>query len=233
MSNKEQPVVRPIYEAIGAWMDTIDRILFALQQPVNNPKKKQDELKTNLKIVVKEAIEGIQLQLLRSAQDGTSLFLSDPTGFTKANSTYGSEAIGKKFRFAYLVNQYCEEVLKEQEASAAAEGIGISAQQLVNVAEDINDADKKEVVVEASDPETGEASRLVIDKETGDTQLEEKDKETGMWKKVGNKMKGWFTDVKDFFGGIFKWCCKQWSRFAGWFKGLFKTPEESEVRQAS
>ena len=233
MTKAKQEQLKPIYVAINDWVSVIDKILFNLKQPINKAEKTQTELKTNLKAVLKEAIEGIQQQILKSATDGTSLFQSDPTGFTKAASTYSSEKILKDFPHGYLVNEYCAEILKEQEASAAAEGIGISAQQLVNVAEDINDVDKKEVVVEASDPETGEASRLVIDKETGDTQLEEKDKETGMWKKVGNKMKGWFTDVKDFFGGIFKWCCKQWSRFANWFKGLFKSPDESEVRQAS
>lgn len=234
MTAKTKPKTFTFFQALEQWHGAVDVTLGTLEKPevIRNPNKVR-ELKLHLKSILNEAIVAIQKQILIGEEDGTSVCRADPTGWTKGHSAYSSDAVKKRFKNAHLVDEICKEILAEQAANAASQGILISEQQLVAAKEDINDVDKETVTIETTPDENGEASKLVIDKETGDAELHEKDPKTGLWKKVGNKMKGFWTCITDGFKGVIDWCSRQWSRFATWFKNLFRSPADSEVKQAS
>lgn len=233
-TNRPKPKSLTFYQALEEWHGVVDASLVALEKPeVMRVPSKTTEIKAHLKNTLKEAITAIQKQILIGEENGTSVCRADPTGWTKGHSAYSSAAVIAKYKFAPLVDELCKEILKEQETNAAEQGILVSEQQLTNAKEDINDANKKTVTLETTTNENGEASKLVIDKETGDAELHEKDPKTGLWRRVGNKIKGFWTCITDGFKDIIGWCSKQWSRFSSWFKNLFRTPADSEVQKAS
>ncbi len=229
-SQKEAPKQVPYLVANQGILQNIDSILNQMKQPMYQNSEAQAKFRSDLKVQLKQALELTQKMLLLNRQGMPNGVKADVIGWTTAETDYDNPQTVEIFPHAVLVNKLLKELLKEQEEVAIAEGVAVSESQIINAQNDALDDNKSHINLECiKDPETGIASKVEICKQTGDTQLYRQDEETGMWHKVGNVLKGYWKNVKDFCKNIWGWIMKQYNRAKNWICNIFKSPEESQI----
>lgn len=228
MANQQAPKAVPYNVANQAAIDRVESILHAMKQPMNQNSETQKKLRIDLKAVLQEILVLTQKMLLLNHQGKPNGVKADAVGWTTASTDYDNVEILKSLPAGKLVNTILREIIKEQEQVALDKDITVSETQILLAQNDALDASKKEIKLESINHEGKEATRLVIDKETGDTTIFEKDIETGEFKKVGILKRFWI-NVKDFCKNIWNWIVNKFKQAKNWIKGLFKSPEDSDV----
>ena len=229
-SQPEAPKQVPYLVANQGIIQNIDSILNQMKQPMYQNSDAQAKFRSDLKKQLKEALELTQKMLLLNRQGVPNGVKADPVGWTTADTDYDNPQTVNIYPHAVLVNKLLKELLKEQEQAALDEGVGVSEAQILNAQNDALDASKDTITLETLvDPETNIKSKVEICKETGDTQLYRQDPETGFWHKVGDRIKGYWQNVKNFASNIWNWITKQFKRAKEWLCGLFKAPEDQQV----
>ena len=218
----------PFLVATEHAVQQVNAILYALDQPMNTSKASQTKIKSDLYALLKEICELTQLQLMKNRAGEPNGVRADIVGWTTADTDFDNEKV--KYKQSHLVNEYLQQILDEQAKADAAAGAPVSIQNVLKAQEDALNRQKDTITLEAMpDQETNIESKLEISKQTGDTDILRKDPKTGLWVKVGSTLKGYWKDVKNFGKNIWKWIAQQWSNFVSWIKGIFKSPEDSEV----
>lgn len=211
-------------------IEKVEAILFQMKQPMNQNSETQKKIRADLKIVLKEILELTQQMLLLNRSGKPNGVKADIIGWTTADTDYSNPDVLANLPHGKLVNIILSELLKEQEAIALNEGVAVSEAQILNAQSDALDKTKDTITLETlTDPETNIKSKVEICKETGDTQLYRQDPKTGFWHKVGDKLKGYWLNVKDFCKNIWGWVIKQYTRAKNWICNLFKSPEDSQI----
>jgi hypothetical protein len=187
-----------IAQGMETWISNIQDTLLNLNKP-NVTAEQKEMLKQHLRYVLNEAIVQIQENLLMP----NGLLAADPYGFTKGKTAWSSEASKKANPYSYLIDEYCQEILKEQEAKAEEAGSIVDEQSLIDAKIDSEDNEKKsfEIKTTGSDKEGG--GKLVVDKETGDAILYQTEAD-GSQRKVGFLARWWRKGV-DFVKFILGW----------------------------
>lgn len=220
----------PYLVANQATIEKVEAILFQMKQPMNANSETQRTMRNDLKLLLNEILTLTQQSLLLNHQGFPNGVKADVVGWTTATTDYDNPKVLENLPHGKLVNNLLKELIKEQEEKALSQGVAVSETQILNAQNDALDASKDTITLETLvDPETNIKSKVEICKETGDTQLYRQDTETGFWYKVGEKLKGYWLNVKDFCKNIWGWVVKQYTRAKNWIKGLFKSPEESEI----
>lgn len=227
--NQKNDGPTPYHIANQKTISLVESILFAMKQPMNQNVEKQNEHITRLKEVLKEILETTQ-KLLFLNNAGKIGIKADPVGWTTASTDFDKEEVLKNLPHGKIVNKLLRDLLDEQEKKALDKGVAVSEQQILEAQADSLDKSKDKITLETLvDPEAGYKSKVEICKETGDTQLYRQDPETGFWHKVGDRIKGYWQNVKNFASNIWNWITKQFKRAKEWLCGLFKAPEDQQV----
>lgn len=230
MTKKQQPKAVPYNIANEQALQTVNTLLHQLDQPMNSAENTQKDLKDKLYATLKEICEITQACLVQNAAGKANGVKADIVGWTTAETDYSKPEMLSKFKQAELVNLYLKDILKKQEERDLAAGSPISIQEVIKAQQDALNESKDTITMETLvDPETGIKSKIEIEKDTGNTQIYRLDQRTGMWYKVGNQLKGFWENTKDFCKNIWNWLSKQWNRFVAWVKSIFRSPDDANV----
>ena len=237
------------FVAMSTYVQAIDKVLSVMKQPAQV--NKIPEHRAKLKEILSEAIVNFQKSLLVANSGGAGLIQKDPIGFTIAKTAYSHPDAIAKNKYSALVDEICQEILDEQQATSEQNQNLISEQNILAAQTDSKDDSKTDINLVSNLVDTGtvdengnaifEQSHLEINKETGDTVVHErkvvKDKDGNILSDTGMEKKGFFArawaNVKDFCKNIWGWLKAKWNGFSNWVKSFFTEPEDQDVIMAN
>lgn len=214
-NQKKKPVPRTIAQAMELWISNIQDTLTNLNNPTV-PANQKEGLKAHLKSVVNEAITQIQANLLLE----NSLLASDPYGFTKGKTAWGSEASKKANPYSYLVDQYCNEILEQQKLDAEKAGSVVDTQSILNAKEQAEDDSADKIELKSVNADKGKGCTIEVDKKSGDATVYQMNPD-GSKTKVSFIVR-WWNKAVDFVCFIFSWlkdkCIAGWNYLTSKFR---------------
>lgn len=200
-------------EGLARGLQKVDETLELLDKAMKQPIPLQaDKLKSELRLYVSQLVEFLEFNILQFAQGETGL-RTDPTGLLTGRSNYSSASMLKKYKCAYLVDEYAIEIVAENLKKKPSADCHIST---LAVAKAVSD-DSPVVDIELTD-----GSHILVDKVNNNLGAVSQDTGKVTWLKskydlARDGVKAMMSWLWDMCVRIKEWCIKMYNKGVDWW----------------